>query len=231
MVTGASQGIGRATAVALARTGRYSKVVMVARNAEKLEETRRMLPNPEMGVVVPFDLTDLEGIPSMVSVTCEEYGPLELLVNVSGYTDPKPIVEMSADSLRRTYEVNVFAVAMMCKEAVRQMRPRHSGKIVNIGSTAGSTARPGWLSYASSKASVISMSKTLTAELAEYGIKVYCVSPGRCATDLRRKLAPEEDPMTIMQPEDVAEVICSLAGKTGNALDGQDVVVRQQPRI
>ena len=78
---------------------------------------------------------------------------------------------------------------------------------------------------------MISISQTLSAELAEYGIKVYCVSPGRCATDLRRKLAPEEDPSSIMQPEDVAEVIRNLAGETGNALDGQDIVVRQQPKV
>ena len=126
--------------------------------------------------------------------------------------------------------MNVFALTLMCREVAKNMRGHRHGKIVNIASTAGSTPRPGWISYSSSKAAVISVSQTLTAELAEYGIKVYCVSPGRCATDLRRKLAPEEDPATIMQPEHVAEIIANLSGDSGNALDGQDIVVRYQPR-
>ena len=74
-------------------------------------------------------------------------------------------------------------------------------KILNIASTAGITSRPGWLAYASSKAAVVSLSATLADELAGSGIKVYSISPGRTATELRRKLAPEEDPSTIMQPQ------------------------------
>ena len=104
----------------------------------------------------------------------------------------------------------------------------NGGKILNVASTAGMTPRPGWLTYASSKASVIAMSQSLTAELAEYGIKVYCVSPGRCATKLRTRLAPDEDPSTIMQPEDVAEVICNLMSPFENCLDGQNIVIRKQ---
>jgi len=122
--------------------------------------------------------------------------------------------------------VNVFAPFMFMRECVKYMKHR-GGKILNVASTAGMTPRPGWLSYASSKAALISMSDTLTAELSEYGIMVYCVSPGRCATKLRRRLAPEEDPSTIMQPEDVAEVICRLVNPSEACLDGQNIVIRK----
>ena len=105
----------------------------------------------------------------------------------------------------------------------------HPSKILNVASTAGVTPRPGWLAYASSKAAVVSMGETLTNELAEYGIKVYTISPGRCATELRRKLAPEEDPTTIMQPEHVAEVIMTLVHDDETCLDGQNLIVRQLP--
>ena len=71
------------------------------------------------------------------------------------------------------------------------------------------------------------MSETLTAELSEYGIMVYCVSPGRCATKLRRRLAPDEDPSTIMQPEEVAQVICNLVNPNEHCLDGQNIVIRK----
>src|SRR5690606_33840484 len=102
------------------------------------------------------------------------------------------------------------------------------GKILNVASTAGSSARPGWLAYASSKAALISISQTLSEELSEYGILVYCISPGRCATELRKILAPDEDPSTIMQPEDVGDVVYHLLSDTGMCLDGQNIVVRKQ---
>ncbi len=105
---------------------------------------------------------------------------------------------------------------------------RSGGQILNVASTAGSSARPGWLAYASSKAALISMSQTLSEELSEYGIRVYCISPGRCATELRKVLAPDEDPTTIMQPEHVGEVVNRLLSDDGICLDGQNIVVRKQ---
>ena len=115
------------------------------------------------------------------------------------------------------------------REVIKYMKNNEKGgKILNVGSTAGITPRPGWISYASSKAAIISASSTLTAELEEYKIKVYCVSPGRCATALRRKLAPDEDPSTIMQPEEVSKIICSLISTDENCLDGQNIVIRRK---
>lgn len=93
----------------------------------------------------------------------------------------------------------MFAPVLLIRECVKYMKQNEGiSKILNVASTAGITPRPGWLSYASSKAAVVSISQTLAEELAEYGIKVYCVSPGRCATALRRKLAPDEDQTKIM---------------------------------
>ena len=75
---------------------------------------------------------------------------------------------------------------------------------------------------------MISISQTLTEELAEYGIKVYCVSPGRCATKLRAKLAPDEDSAMIMQPVEVAKVITNLLLEDEQYLDGQNIVIRKR---
>ena len=88
IVTGASQGIGRATAIALAAKREYSSVILVSRNLEKLEETRALAGNPDNMFAVPFDLEELEGIPAMVSSVVEDHGDVDLLVNVSGYADP-----------------------------------------------------------------------------------------------------------------------------------------------
>ena len=108
------------------------------------------------------------------------------------------------------------------------MKQNDESKILNVASTAGMSPRPGWMSYASSKSAVISISETLAQELSEYNILVYCISPGRAATDLRRKLAPEEDPSTIMQPEHVAKVIGNLMRMSEQCLDGQNMIVRKQ---
>src|SRR6266545_687558 len=98
--------------------------------------------------------------------------------------------------------------------------------IVNIASTAGMNGRPGWLTYSSSKAALITMSEVMKEELAIYGTRVVCISPGRCATDLRKTLAPDEDPSTIMQPGHVAGVIEMLASDVGRFVDSRNLVVR-----
>ena len=101
-------------------------------------------------------------------------------------------------------------------------------RVLNVASTAGITARPGWVAYAASKAAVVNLSATLAEELAGSGVKIYTISPGRTATELRRKLAPDEDPSSIMQPEQVARVIATLMRDDELTLDGQNIIVRQQ---
>jgi 3-oxoacyl-[acyl-carrier protein] reductase len=177
--------------------------------------------------VLNVDLKKPDSIPTIVEEIYQKVKSINILVNIAGYTDPQPLLSTSLESMKKTYSVNVFSPFMLIRECTKYMK-KSGGKILNVASTAGMTPRPGWLSYSSSKASIISMSQTLTEELSEYGIKVYCVSPGRCATNLRRKLAPEEDPNTIMQPIEVAEIICNLLSDGEYCLDGQNIVIRKQ---
>ena len=179
------------------------------------------------GYLYSINLENVEEIPGVISRVHSEHGSISCLLNIAGYTDPQPLLTTTPESFELTYRINVFAPFMLMRECAKYMKAT-GGKILNVASTAGMTPRPGWLSYASSKAAVISMSQTLTSELAEYGIKVYCVSPGRCATKLRKRLAPDEDPSTIMQPEDVAKVICNLLSPDENCLDGQNITIRKQ---
>ena len=228
VVTGASQGIGRATAIRLSRDPSIDNLVLVARSQEGLDSTAAACDTAATALdLVAYDLADLEGIPALVAGVQRRHGSIDVLLNIAGYAEPRSLLDTTARNLVTTFTVNVFAMLILTREVVRHMQGRPT-KIVNIASTAGITARPGWVAYAASKAAVVSLSQTLSEELAGTGVKIYTISPGRTATELRRKLAPEEDPSTIMQPDAVADVIAMLVGEGERTLDGQNIIVRQQ---
>lgn len=227
IITGASQGIGRATAVKMSYEEGIKNIALIARNADNLNKTKELM-NPKCNViVVPHDMMDLDGIEDVVDNIYKEFGAIDLLINGAGFVNPTALLDTTNENFERTFTINTVSMLVMIRSCVRYMKGRDA-KILNIASTAGSTSRPGWVAYAAAKAGVISLSRTLADELRGYKIKVYCISPGRCATELRRILAPEEDPTTIMQPEDVADVIANLLSSGENCLDGQDIVVRQK---
>jgi short-subunit dehydrogenase len=226
LITGASQGIGRAAAIRMSRDPAVSTLVLVARSASGLDGTAAGIDGTDAHVeLIPYDLMDLAGIPALIKGIHDRHGSIDILLNIAGYADPQSLLDTEIDNIVTTYTINVFAMLVLIREAVRYMYDRPA-KILNVASTAGITSRPGWLAYASSKAAVVSLSATLADELAGSEIKVYSISPGRTATELRRKLAPEEDPSTIMQPGQVADVIAQLMSDDEITLDGQNIVVR-----
>ena len=226
VITGASQGIGRAAAIRMSREPDVSSLVLIARNADGLEGTAAAMERDGKRVeLIPYDLMELDGIPDLVRGIHDKFGSIDILLNIAGYADPQSLLDTDVDNIVKTYTINVFAMLLLIREMARYMYDRPA-KVLNVASTAGITSRPGWLAYASSKAAVVSMSATLADELAGSGIKVYSISPGRTATELRRKLAPEEDPATIMQPSQVADVIAQLMSDDEITMDGQNIVVR-----
>ncbi|MDQ3691670.1 MAG: SDR family oxidoreductase [Chloroflexota bacterium] len=228
IITGASQGIGRATAIRLSREPDVGAIALIARSAEGLAETRAAMAESVATVgVYPYDLADLDGIPALIRSIHEEFGRIDVLCNIAGYAEPRALLDTTNENIVRTYTINVLAMIVLIREVVRRVRSGPA-KILNVASTAGITSRPGWLAYASSKAAVVSLSSTLADELAGSGIKVYTISPGRTATELRRILAPEEDMTTIMQPDEVADVIARLLDDSERILDGQNIIVRKQ---
>ena len=227
VITGASQVIGRATAIRLSEEPDITGMALIARSGERLAETREAIGPGTDVELYPYDLADLDGIPDLVRSIRARFGTIDALCNIAGYAEPKALLDTTTENVVRTYTINVMAMIVLIREAVRAMQ-HHPAKILNVASTAGITSRPGWLAYASSKAAVVSLSSTLADELAGSGIKVYTISPGRCATELRRVLAPEEDMSTIMQPEEVADVIAKLLDDSESILDGQNIIVRKQ---
>ncbi|KQL50696.1 3-oxoacyl-ACP reductase [Heyndrickxia shackletonii] len=227
VITGASRGIGRAIAITLSKREDIANIILISRTKEGLAETANKMNKEKHIECYAMDLTNYQDVEKVIASVGNRFGTIDYLLNVAGYANPKSLLETSIENWETTYKVNVHSIFYITKEVVKFMK-RTGGKILNVASTAGSSARPGWLAYASSKAAIISMSQTLSEELSEYGILVYCISPGRCATELRRILAPDEDQSTIMQPEHVGEVVDHLLSDTGICLDGQNIVVRKQ---
>ncbi|WP_138496163.1 SDR family oxidoreductase [Paenibacillus pinistramenti] len=227
IISGASKGIGRAIAIELSKSERsIEKFILISRSITELEKTKGFMDTSSLVELYSIDFANIEETQEQLASLFKD-NDADILINCAGYVEPRSILETTIENWETTFKVNVSSMFLITKEAVKTMKSS-GGKIINISSTAGMSARPGWSAYAASKAAVINFSETLSEELKEYGIKVYCVSPGRCATDLRKKLAPNEDPSTIMQPEDIAGVVRSLIPASGDFLDGQNIVVRQQ---
>lgn len=229
LVTGASKGIGLRTVQRFwNHDNDVTEFVVLARESTAFDDAIAALEaeNPYGKKVYPYpvDLADRARIVRLMGEIIDRHGRVELLVNNAGYTSPKPIQQIEFSDFERTIGVNLYAPFTIVQELLH-----HGNKfelIVNIASTAGINGRSGWLTYSASKAAVINMSEVMREELAIYGTRVVCISPGRCATDLRRTLAPDEDPSTIMQPEHVAGVIEMLASDVGRFVDSQNLVVR-----
>lgn len=151
--------------------------------------------------------------------------PPEALINNAGVVEMGSVLELTPEAWRRQIDVNLNGVFYCSKEYAR-IAKRTGGKIINIASTAGLGPRPGRSAYAASKAAVINFSLSLAEELRPYGIKVYCIAPGACNTDMRRQINPDDDFENMMQPEELARFVVDIV-EGGDMLDGQVIQVRR----
>lgn len=224
VITGASSGIGLKTAQSLAKE---TNSILICSSRHIESNSHEMLGLPSDVVLKNLDVSDEYSVKSFFRFIEKKFGSVSAIINCAGYVEPKSLFEMTMKNWNETFGVNLTGIFNMTKYGALLMK-NTGGKIINIASTAGMSARPGWSAYAASKAGVINFSLTMAEELKGYGIKVFVISPGRTATPLRKILAPEEDPQTIMQPESVANVICMLLDNRMDVLEGAPIVVRER---
>ena len=230
LVTGASRGIGlETTRRFILNNDDITTVVMFARASEDFEknvaELEAELPIGRRLVPVTVDVGDRDALQRAVTEAYEQVGGIDILVNNAGYTNPVPLQQVDMDDFEKTINVNLYGPFTIVQTLLNL--GNRFDLIVNIASTAGINGRSGWLTYSASKAAVINMSQVMREELAIYGTRVVCLSPGRTATALRKTLAPDEDPSTIMQPGHVAQVINTMSSPVGRFIDSENIVVRQ----
>ncbi|HHY01389.1 MAG TPA: SDR family oxidoreductase [Paracoccus sp.] len=228
LITGASRGIGLAIAQALsAADSQFDNIVLVARDPGRLADARNDLMQIAGNKGVHSIVCDL-GHPGFHISLFQEIDALGLslttIVNNAGYTAPCEFNDITDEDLDRTLQVNVKAPIQIVREARR--RGHRLDHIINIASTAGMNGRPHWAAYSASKAALLAASESMMEEFRPEGTEVLRISPGRCATDLRRTLAPDEDPATIMQPVEVASGLKFLISDQGKALRHQNIVFR-----
>jgi len=222
LVTGASSGIGRATALLFARSG--ARVAALARNAGALDALR--VETHDAIVPVPCDLEHEESIERAVAEVVARLGPVSILVNNAGHIEPQPLEGMEIASWDRHFAVNVRAAYVAIRLVLPQMRGAGHGAIVNVSSisgVAGPEKFPGFTAYGASKAALIALTELLAVEIRDAGVRVNCVSPGSVATPMLRRVAPSLEP--VMTPDQVAETILFLASARSAAINGQNIHV------
>ncbi|MDF1664396.1 MAG: 3-oxoacyl-[acyl-carrier-protein] reductase [Planctomycetota bacterium] len=232
LVTGASRGIGRAIALRLAKDG--AKVVLVARNEEKLAAVAKEITDAGGSALVkPCDMSDAAAVKDLVKGTAKELGRLDVLVNNAGITRDNLVMRMKDQEWDDVLNVNLKAVFVACREATRPMLRARRGRIVNITSIVGLIGNAGQVNYASAKAAIVGLTKSLAKELGSRGVTVNAVAPGYIETDMTSELGEDikkslldRVPLGCLgQSDDIAATVSFLASDEARYITGEVIRV------
>ncbi len=218
-ITGASRGIGAATAICFARHG-YDVAINYLNNDEKAEAVAAEIRAiGKKAITLKADVSDKAQIQSAILKCISELGPIDVVVNNAGIAQQKLFTDITESEWKKMFSVNVDGIYNVLSEVVPQMVKRHQGSIVNVSSMWGIKGASCEVHYSAAKAAVIGLTKALAEELAPSGIRVNCVAPGLIDTDMSStlseddlKLVIDETPLgKIGKAEDVAKAIFFLA--------------------
>lgn len=216
IVTGASEGVGAATARKLAERG--ANVVLVARGRKKLEQIARELSSKSNVLMIPMDVADESACVNLFKKTEFEFGNIHMLVNNAGYHERGPVESVSAEDLGRMVTVNLRAPVQLCRIALPYLRRVKEAAIVNVGSLAGKTPVPAAATYSATKFGLRAFTFALGEELRGTHVKLAIVSPGPIDTGFIMDDIDNVSDLTFSQPlstaDEVASVILDLASNT-----------------
>ena len=209
MITGASKGIGKATAFAFAAAG--AKVVLAARTPETLEQVAVTLKEGGAeALAVPTDVTDVDAVKQLIQRTLEVYQHVDILINNAGIGHFGPIVDFEPDDWDAVLNSNLKAVYLCAKYALPAMLERGSGQIINVLSVAAKIAFQASSAYCAAKAGALALTKVLASEVRQQNIRVTAVLPGSVHTPFWDDVPEHPDFEQMLTPEHVADTIVSI---------------------
>ncbi len=227
LVTGATRGIGRAIALALARQG--ANVVGTATSDEGAKAIGAYLEAEGCrGEGIRLDVADGAAIDAAVESVCARAGGIAILVNNAGITRDNLLLRMKDDEWDAIMEVDLKSAYRLSKAVLRGMMKARHGRVINIGSVVGASGNAGQTNYSAAKAALVGFTKSLAQEIGSRGITVNCVAPGFIDTDMTRALtAPQREQLLariplgrLGLPEDVAHAVAFLASREAGYITG-----------
>ncbi len=217
IVTGASRGIGKAAAMALAQVG-AKVVVNYARSSDAADAVVAAISEGgSEALALQADVSKADQVDAMVKATMDKFGRIDVLVNNAGITRDTLLLRMKPEDWQAVIDLNLTGVFLCTRAVSKIMLKQRSGRIINISSVAGLMGNPGQANYSAAKAGVIGFTKTIAKELAPRGVTANAVAPGFIATDMTEDLKNTEEILKYIplgrygQPEEVAGLIRFLA--------------------
>ena len=219
LVTGASQGLGRALALACAKEG--ANLVLNSRNEDSLPQVAEAAEEAGTGVLaIPADVSNGADVEKLVDRAVQRFGRIDVLINNAGLLGPRvPIEEYPEDEWRRVLDANLTAPFLLSKAVIPHMP--EGGSIINVTSGVSVEGRAEWGAYSVSKFGVEGLTQILAAELEDRGIRVNSVDPGGMRTEMRAAAYPDEDPTTRITPEENTGVFLYLASDESRDVTGE----------
>jgi NAD(P)-dependent dehydrogenase (short-subunit alcohol dehydrogenase family) len=234
LITGASKGLGRAMAVALAQNGAH--LVLVARNRDKLESVaREVAAAGSTADVFDADITSEAQVLQLEKDVTEKVGKIQILVNNAGTNLRKNITDFTLDEWRGVQDTNLTSVFLMCRSFVPHMKGTGYGRIINMTSIMAHVSMPQRAAYSSTKAALLGLTKAMALELATEGITVNGISPGPFATEMNLAITqnPELNAQFVSripvgrwgEVEEIGALAAFLCGENAGFITGTDILI------
>jgi 3-oxoacyl-[acyl-carrier protein] reductase len=227
LVTGATRGIGRAIAQALAQAG--ATVIGTATTDEGAAKIGEALASAgHRGTGIRLDVSDGAAVDAALADIEKRFGAIAILVNNAGITRDNLLLRMKDDEWDAVMATNLKPVYRLAKGVLRGMMKARSGRIINIGSVVGTSGNPGQANYAAAKAALVGFTKSLAQEVGSRNITINCIAPGFIDTDMTKALADAQRAKLLEQiplgrlgsPEDIAHAVVFLASKEAGYITG-----------
>ncbi len=224
IVTGGALGIGRATVLALVKHGASVAVLDVNRQqADTVVEEISTIKGH--AIAVEADVADEQAVDRAVAIVIKDFGKIDILVNNAAVEILTPMVSVRVEDWDRVLNTNLRGTFLVTRAVLQQMLKQKSGAIVNVGSVDGLRGRANGAAYAASKAAIVCFTESLADELAKHKIRANVVCPAGVNTEMWRKTHPQSDPMSVLQPEEVADMIVFLASDMSKAINGATIEI------